>query len=777
MAKKKRPQIAASQEDSTRAQQVLEHYHQLANNLHTSGDQKQAEALLTDINNLPEAAQITLLKALAKEHHTDAADVLLAINELSSLKNVRKEARRSLIQLEEARIYPHWSPPLDRTPVVQIPGIPLRFWKGIVTDSMAVGEVQLNLFFEAEDDSAQARVLGFLLEFSHEGVKDFFTRTQSKRALDRLIGEMEGMYGVETKPCTLAQGRSLLLKALAVNQKYGTVPHRDYRLNLSLVNQLVLEAPDLDLDEDVDFDLDLDEEDEDEEGLNLHDLTPQQVVVNFVEAWGDGDYDLAYDLLSSDSPIREGLTKDEWIERREDWADEADPGDLEPNFIHEREAQKSKFWLPNPFSAIRPATRKEFEVGWSIELKDIPLSEPLPELPQATAIYEETGRHWFWTSYSLVQEEDAWRIQSITDEGANALSLPLAELQKRSAECDERLEEFLRRHQPTDPNVQQYVTELLMDVMQSVYYRDALLKHLPLDRSIYELAVARLLSFDLIERSVVYLEPLAHRFPENRAVNLRGLAIAYGELGERYFDVGDDERGERFQVLAEEAWHESLDIEDSFAAHIGLAELLIDENERLDEAEEHLHHAQSLASDSSDEAHVELHLGQIAMEREEYEQALEHYQRVAEAEPTSAQSWSDIAEAHRKLGNVAEAEANYRHAIELEPDDEDLYYSLSKMYSGNNDLEKAVEVIEEGLIANPDSAVLNVYLGSIYLENGDYEQAEIFLDKAEELDPDLEVLYMFRQLLNVSKAMSARNKQKQLPALNKPDRGKKKKRR
>src|SRR2546426_4305291 len=48
----------------------------------------------------------------------------------------------------------------------------------------------------------------------------------------------------------------------------------------------------LDLDEDVDLDLDLDEEDEEEEGLNLHDLTPQQVVVNFVEAWGDGDYDL-----------------------------------------------------------------------------------------------------------------------------------------------------------------------------------------------------------------------------------------------------------------------------------------------------------------------------------------------------------------------------------------------------------------------------------------------------------------------------------------------------
>ena len=768
MAKKKTAPLSFSQEDNERAQQVLEHYRQIAGNLHTSVDQKQAEAALTEINNMSEAAQMALLMALAKERHSDAADVLSAINVLSPLKSVRKEARRSLIRLQEAKIYPQWNPPIQQPVSIQVTPTPLQFWKGIVTDTLASGEVQLILCFEEDETSRQTRVLGFLLDFWHDGVKDFYTRVESKQRLDEFVAEMSHQYDMKTKPCSLARGRRLLLDALAVNQQHGTVPHRDYRLNLSLVNRLVLEASDLEEEEEIDDEdefeeeEDFDGEEEDEDSLDLHDLTPNEVVVNFVESWVDGDYELAYDLLSSDSPIREGLSKDEWVERREDWADEALPDDLEPNFIHEREPQKPRLWLPNPLSIGRSANRKEFDVGWSIELDETASGDTLPELPQATAIYEETDRHWFWTSYTLVQEEDTWRIQRITDEGTNAMSLPVAELQKRIQEHNDRLEKFFQQHQPSDPDALQQATELLWRLMESVYYRDALLKHLPLDRSVYEEAAAPLILFELYERSLVYLEPLARRFDEKRAETLRALAAVYVELSEKYLEQDDDERADRFQELAEETLRESLDIEESFLARISLAELLIDENERLDEAEEHLHKARTLTSDPADEAHIELHLGEIAMEREQYEQALSHYQRIAEIEPDSPDSWVNIAEAYKKLENFAEAEANYRRAIELQPDDADLYYALSTMYVGNGQPEDAIEVIEEGLVANPDSAVLTAYLGSMYLENGDYRQAELFLDKAEELDPDLEVIQMFRQVLKFTKSMQRYNERKQI---------------
>ena len=498
------------------------------------------------------------------------------------------------------------------------------------------------------------------------------------------------------------------------------------------------------------------------ESLDLHDMTPHEVVVYFVESCVDGDFVLGYDLLSSDSPIREGLSKDDWVERREAWADEALPGDLEPNFIHEREPQKSGLWLPNLFSATRSANRKEFDVGWSIELEETASGDTLPELPQATAIYEETDRLWFWTSYTLVQEEDTWRIQRITDEGTNALSLPTAELQKRIQEHNDRLEKLAQKYQPTGVDAQEKAGELIWRLMQTVYYRDALLKQLPLDRSIYEEAAAPLILFGLYERSLVYLEPLVERFDEKRAETLRALAAVYVELSEKYLEEDDDERADRFQELAEKTLRESLDIEESFLAHISLAELLIDENERLDEAEEHLHKARALTSDPADEAHIELHLGEIDMEREQDEQALSHYQRIAEIEPDSPDSWRNIAEAYKKLENFAEAEANYRRAIELQPDDADLYYALSTMYVENGQLEEAIEVIEEGLVANPDSAVLTAYLSLMYLENGDYRQAELFLDKAEELDPDLEVIQMFRQMLKFTKSMQRYKERKQI---------------
>lgn len=620
MAKKKNVPLQFSQEDKNQAQQVLEQYHQVAEDLHTSASREQAEAALTVINAISEPAQMTLLKALSKETHTDAADVLVAVNELSPVKSVRKEARRSLIQLEGARIFPGWSPPAELTPFAQ-------------------------------------------------------------------------------------------LQSISIPRLYGA-------------------------------DTDLDEESEDDP--DLYDLSLKDVVIDFVESWSDGDYETAYDLLTTDSPIREGLSKDEWVERRETWADEANPIDLEPDLIYEREAQEAKLWLPDSLST----TRKEIQAVWSIELDEAPLSETPPELPKANLIYEETGRHWFWASYILIQEQGEWRIQNIIDEGTNALSLPPAELQSRIKKHDDRIEEITKQYQSLDDATMRDLEEMLMHKILSAYYIDALVKVLPNDRSIYEQAVDRLLQIGELERGAAYLELLTQRFEEQRAQYLRQLAQVQRQLSEEYFDLEDEERGENFLERAEEALRESLALENSFEAHISLVEVLLDKDEYLDEAEDHLLQAKAIVPDPSQEAHVEMHLGDIAMERERYEEALIHYQRVADLEPGYADSWVDLAEAYKKLGQFEKAEASYRHAIQLQPDNEDLYYKLSKMYAENNRHTKAYGAIEEGLNANPDSAILNVYLGSMYLEDQDYSQAEIFLDRAERLDPGLEAVQMFRQVLN-----------------------------
>ena len=636
MAKKKRSQasvkkqspVVVSQEENAQAQEVFEHYHEIAHKLHRSTNQQEAGAALTEIGNVPEAAQMALLKLLSKEQHIDAADVLNAVYELSPTKNVRKEARRALIRLEEARIYPRWSTPVERTSPFSI---------------------------------------------------------------------------VDALP----------------------PPSR--------------EAP-------------------------PRNLGPMDVVINFVEEWADGNFDTAYELLASDSSVREDLSLDEWVDRRDVWLDEANPDELQPNYIRVRDSQKSGLWLP--FGAGRSSNRKEVEAYWSIEMEETPLSDTLPELPQATAVYQETGRHWFWASYTLVQEQGEWRIQSITDEGTNARNLSIDELQTRIQELDSYLDEFKEKYKPQDvrqfseDEVQNYMEQFFWRVLQATCYTDALIEKLPLDRSLYEVAAARMLLFNQFERCLVYLEPLTELFGEERAIHYRELAAVQRQLSNKYFDIGYEERGERFIELAKEALQESLAIEDSWEAHISLAEFLI-EDDLLDEAEEHLLHAKAMITEASDEAHIEMHLGEIATGRELYEEALGHYQRVAELEPNYTDSWVDLAKAYELLDNLEEAEAHYRHAIELDPGDEDLYYALSKMYADHNQPGKSIEAIEEGLSANPDSAILSTYLAMMYFEAGDYRQAEVFLEKAVRADPQSVAAQSLRQLLNFYKREA-------IPESNKP---------
>jgi len=779
MAKKKITQIAVSSEENTQVQQVFEQYHQIANNLHASKDQKQVETALTEINNLSESAQIALLKELSKENQVDAADVLTAINELNSLKSVRKEARRSLIRLEGAKIYPSWEPPIDRTPAIspiQLSTNPPRFWKGLVSDTRESGEVQLLLCWEQGEDYKDIRILGFLLEFWHDGVKDFFTSIDNKRGFDKFFAEVSAsMPDVEMKNCSLAQGRRLLLEALATNKRYGTTPYKDYRFHLSLIKQLILEAPDLGEDAALDEDTILEEKSK--ESINLHGLDPQAVVVNFVEYWVNEDYGIAYDLLSHDSPLREDLSRDEWIERRESWAAEAHPADLEPSFIYERDLQKSKLWIPNPLLARRPITHKEIETGWSIGLDETPPSDTLPELPKATAIYEETGRHWFWPSYTLVEENGDWRIQSMTDEGMNALDLPIEELQNKIQELERHANESAARYtveevkQFKDEDAGNYLVGIIRYIIQSAYYSDILIKKSPLDRSVYEEASARIGTLGHYERCLTYLIPLAQRFSEQRGSWLRRIASIQRLLGQDFAEDGDDERAERCQELAMQALRESLDAENSFEAHISLAELLIEEDEELDEAKDHLLQAKELITDDpEEEAHIELHLGEIATEREEYEEALKHHQRVVELLPDSAESWFDLGEAHQALKHFEEAETSYKRALELEPDSPGYYYTLSTLYKENDQPSKAFEALQEGLAANPDSVASHLYLVSLYIERDDYHQAEIMLSKAERIDPESLDVRSFRFVLNATKPKQTYDTKK----LNKPSKHKKK---
>ena len=698
---------------------------------------------MTELTSIDEAAQMVLLKSLAKLQDTDAADVLLAINELTPNKAIRKESRRALIQLAGAKVYPSWTPEPEPGPVVAVANPP-RFWKGFVTETREEGELELVLCWEQGFEYSEARLMAFMLDFWDDGVKNFTTEVGSKRHIDERLGNTRVRYSksigreIRIIDCTLAEGRRLIQEALSVNTWLGTTPFKEYRHHLPTVQQLVLHTLDLDEDHGKTF-------------INP-DLDPDEIVGDFIGAWTLGDFGLCFDLLASDSPLSEGLSRDEWIELRRKWADEAHPARYEPHFLRERERSQQSLWLPSSVLSDRVATQREIEIGWSLELTDTPLSGTLPEMPMGTAVYKETGRRWFWTSYTLVHEEDAWRIQRMKDEGANAQSLPIAELQQRLQTIDDRIREIMEAHQPTEPGVEQYYEEIIWRTIQALYYDDALLMKLPLDRTIYDDAYSRARGLQFSERAIVYLEGIIQHFPKDHDIGniLQHLGVSQAGLSGQYKQDNMDELSEHFFELALESLRKSIAVNNAALAHIILAELFMTNN-REEEAVAELQLAQSLTSDRDEEAQIEADLASIAMVHQNYDEAIARFKRVAEINPNYNGVWLNIGLAYRRQEKYDEAETYYQRAVEAQPNDFAAYAELGTLYIVKMQLDKALEIVEQGLRYHPNSAHLHALLAAIYSENGDRRRAQSELAEAERINPDLEVVQAMREMLHTKR--------------------------
>ncbi len=735
MTQKKESDALLSQEENERVQHLLDQFHQIAGDLHASTNQEETEAVLTDINRLAEPSQVAFLKALSRENASDAADIVIALNELSPHKSIRKEARRSLLRLEAAKVYPQWKPQVVRTPVASLPiAHPPRFWKGYVTQSREEGELQLILCWEQGLDYGEVRMFILLLDFWEQGLKEFINEQTNKRSVETQIQHLRTQLSdITVADCSLAEGRRLVEEALAVNAWRGTTAHKEYRHYLPTFKLLVSDAEDVGEDRGLTF-------------INPN-LESDEAVATFVTAWALGDFGLTYDLLARDSRLREGLDRDEWVKRRRAWASEARPTRFELSFIREREASAPILWLPSSAAGRGSSTRKEVEISWSLELSDTQLSGTLEEMPMGTAVYKETGRHWFWTSYTLVREQDGWRIQQMVDEGSRAQSMTTDELQERIGEHDKHINEIIQQN-PGESAKRELTDELIWRMVQTIHYDDALIVHLPLDRTYYGDAYTRAISLGATERAIVYLDRLAHNFVEQRGELLRQLAITQASQADLFRERGLDERARHFDDLAEANIRESLSLQDDIAGHAVLAEILMKDDDHLVEAEEQLNQAKELASSSSEEAIIENDLANIAMRREDLEKALRHFQKVAGIDPNFEGVWFNIGFMQRNLKRYEEAKATYLHAIEQEPQDMPPYSELCAIYMNEHELEKAREIVERGLRNIPKSAHLLTLLSSIYMEEGDLRQAQAILAQAEKIDAKLEIVQSLREELN-----------------------------
>ena len=262
--------------------------------------------------------------------------------------------------------------------------------------------------------------------------------------------------------------------------------------------------------------------------------------------------------------------------------------------------------------------------------------------------------------------------------------------------------------------------------------------------SIYLDAASHAVLFEENERALAYLEREVQQFSEERGEILRQIGAIQMQLSDYFLEeeeeeeYGDEEeRAERFRELAEASLRESLKVENSATGHLLLADLLIEkgDDEDLDEAEDHLHQAQGLTTDQSELTLIENDLGEICMDRGEYEQALSHGRRILELDPDNLTVWYNIGKTYQALEDSEEALAAFKRSIELHPNHLESYAALVEIYTEKDQLSEAREVLQQGLQANPDSAQLLTILASTYLDS-DPDYAEEILEEAEEIDPD-----------------------------------------
>lgn len=742
MAAKKANPAPRPQGDESQIAYLVQERHAIAEALRRSTSRAQASRALDEIFQAGEANQFGTLKALLKQPDvdTDAADVLLGMHELSPIKDIRKEARRCLIQLAGSKIYPSWLPGSEQ-PVAISTSYPPRFWKGQVTMMREQGEVDMILCWEQGFEYGEARMMGFLLDFWQDGIKDFYTEVGTKRHIDTHVQEQRqhvAKYtnsGLKMADCTLAEARRLVLEALDVNAWRKTTPFEDYRHLLPTIQLLLLNAPSLDEDRGYTF-------------INP-DLEADEIVANFLGGWSLGDYYLCYDLLAKDSPILEGLSRPEWVERRRNWADEATPAHYAPTVIRELEQEQSGLWLPGAYASDRAATRREVEACWSLELSDTPLSGTLPEMPLGTAVLGETGRHWFWTRYTVVKEDDTWRISRMSDEGAAAQGYSLAELEKRLRENNEAANQITRTQEPTGPDGGKYYNEILWRAIHSLHYIDALLIKNPLDLNPYEQAVDSTNAFAMRERELVYLQKWAYHIAEQskQLKALQQIGSLQSLLASGYQDAGLPQRAERFSELAEEALNEALDIEPNALSYILLSEVKKRQQD-FDGAEALLYRAAGANPPQKELAIVESGLGDIANLREQFEQGLQHFQRVLELDPEQPDAWLHVGATQRLLKQYTEAANSLQQALKQNPQDIAVLLELTQVYAHSGNFSQAIELGQQAIRLQPSNATIHALLASIYFDSGDSRRGEKALEEAERLDPQHETVKLVRKLAN-----------------------------
>lgn len=698
---------------------------------------------LSEVESVPETVALAYAERLGRMRSAearDAADVAQALGELSPRKEVAREARRARLRLRSAGILPALVVPAaeraasvsavrqeepEEDGSVGATATPLsalgpRLVEGYVTRSREQGDVSLILGWQEGGDPNRLRGHIFALNFWHDGVKEFAVMQPMSRSLflAETIERMRTDAQIDVIPVTWAEARRLVHEALSVNDWSGAAPSAEFQRHRAAIEARLLAAPTRD---DLIAEVEADARQAEHEGDRRYvaaDLEPDEVIANWIGAWSFGDFGLAYDLLADDHPIRRKETREEYIALRRQWAREADPGTLRLTLVREQQQRASALWIPAAGGTVTAGSRKEFEAFWSLVLHDSQIGGQLDELPLATLTSQETGRHWYWTGYTMERDRAAglWLIGRSRDEGAVSQALGIEELQKRIQDAHDAVEKITQQ-QPPDPRSEaaaEALQTITGDLTAALHYGDALIVRLPLDETVYRTAITDARSLGNHERAAALLEKMQGRFGDTIRTRFE-LGVEQYLAAEQYQRQGN--------VQATEAW---------LARAVATMEAVV-------EAEPTAEHLQGL--------------GELLSRQGHFNQAETRLREGIAAEPERALLYSDLADT--LMGRVSgenlddpitldpderkqvakEALAALRDAQRLDPSIPGIYTRMGAIYEVMELHDDALIAFQDAIRHDPGDADAHYTLGTLYIQRKRYDDAVHELESAVQLAP------------------------------------------
>jgi tetratricopeptide (TPR) repeat protein len=492
-------------------------------------------------------------------------------------------------------------------------------------------------------------------------------------------------------------------------------------------------------------------------------MEPDETVANWIGAWSYGDYGLVYDLLADDNPLRTAQTRDEFIAQRRQWAKEAEPAALRMALVREQERRASALWVPGATTGLTGAS-KDIEAFWSLTLKDSELGGQLEELPMATLISAETGRHWYWTAYTLVRDRayGLWTISRIRDEGRNSQALTIEELQARLKEAHDQMDQ-LAQTAPQDPREKE-ATELVRQltgiVSSALHYHDALIARLPLDEATYTAAVDDARALANHERAAALLERMASRFSETPRLRYE-LGLEQYLTGEMYGQQGQAEGAMAWLDRAIATLQRVAEAEHTVEHLQALGEVLMRRGS-LTQAEQTFREALAL-----DEAQATLHAdlssvlmaqasgenleepGEPDKERQQAlaRDALEELRRTAQLDSSLPRLFTRMGAIYEVLEQPDDARIAFEQALRHDPGDADASYALGSLLLSRRQATEALPLLETAVQLEPFAVPYRLSLAGAYAALERRKEAERELNLIDRLAPGLPQVAELRAIL------------------------------